>query len=106
MITDVDAIIVFLGDMPLVNMKTIERLIATFSPQEGAAMVYPLYQGERGNPVLIGRRFFEELGQLEGDQGARILLDRYPHLVKGVSVEDPGILLDIDDQETLQRLRQ
>lgn len=106
MITDVDAIIVFLGDMPLVNMKTIERLIATFSPQEGAAMVYPLYQGERGNPVLIGRRFFEELGQLEGDQGARILLDRYPHLVKGVSVDDPGILLDIDDQETLQRLRQ
>ena len=66
-------------------------------------MVYPVYEGKRGNPVLVGRRFFDELADLTGDQGARVLIDRYPHMIKEVLVNDRGTLIDIDDPLGLER---
>jgi molybdenum cofactor cytidylyltransferase len=43
--------------MPLVNKDTVVALMEAFDPTQGSAMVYPVYEGKRGNPVLIGRRF-------------------------------------------------
>ena len=100
---DVDAAVIFLGDMPLVNEHTVAALMEGFDPTEGSAMVYPVYEGKRGNPVLVGRRFFDELADLTGDQGARVLIDRYPHMIKEVPVNDRGTLIDIDDPLGLER---
>jgi len=100
---DIDAAVIFLGDMPLVNKDTVVALMEAFDPTEGSAMVYPVYEGKRGNPVLIGRRFFDELADLTGDEGARVLIDRYPHMIKEVPVNDRGTLIDIDDPLGLER---
>lgn len=100
---DIDAAVIFLGDMPLVNKGTVVALMEAFDPTEGSAMVYPVYEGKRGNPVLIGRRFFDELADLTGDEGARVLIDRYPHMIKEVPVNDRGTLIDIDDPLGLER---
>jgi molybdenum cofactor cytidylyltransferase len=50
--------------------------------------------GRRGNPVGFGRVHLAALLALEGDQGARRLLQTCP--VTEVPVEDPGIFRDID----------
>ena len=100
---DVDAAVIFLGDMPLVNEDTVAALMEAFDPTGGSAMLYPVCEGKRGNPVLIGRRFFDELAELTGDQGARVLIDRYPHMIKEVAVNDRGTLIDIDDPLGLER---
>ena len=102
-LSDVDAVIILLGDMPLVQRDTVVALMEAFDPTAGAAMVYPVYKGKRGNPVLIGKRFFDELADLSGDQGARVLIDRYPHMIKEVPVNDRGTLIDIDDPLGLER---
>ncbi len=102
-LSDVDAVIILLGDMPLVQRDTVVALMEAFDPTAGAAMVYPVYEGKRGNPVLIGKRFFDELADLSGDQGARVLIDRYPHMIKEVPVTDRGTLIDIDDPLGLER---
>lgn len=102
---EIDAIVVCLGDMPLVTTRTIEELIRHFDPAEGRALCFARYQGQRGNPVVVGRRFFTELSALSGDVGARVLLDRYPHLVSAVDVEDRGVVIDIDDRATYEHLR-
>jgi molybdenum cofactor cytidylyltransferase len=96
-----DGVVVCLGDMPQVDARLIDRLIAAFAPEQGALAVVPTIDGKRGNPVLWARRFFPELMAIEGDVGARNLIGRYGEAVVEVPVTGKGALTDIDTQEAL-----
>jgi molybdenum cofactor cytidylyltransferase len=100
----VDGVLVCLGDMPRVRAEHLDRLIAAFAPLEGRAICLPTYRGKRGNPALLGRQLFEELAALEGDRGARRLIDQHGELVAEVPVEDAGVLLDVDTPAALAEL--
>jgi molybdenum cofactor cytidylyltransferase len=100
-----DGAIVCLGDMPQVDAKLIDRLIAAFDPEKGALVVVPVMDGKRGNPVVWSRRFFSELGELGGDVGARHLIASYPEAVAEVPVAGRGALFDVDTPDALDELR-
>ncbi|MFL5143068.1 MAG: NTP transferase domain-containing protein, partial [Microvirga sp.] len=72
--TDIDGVLVCLGDMPRVGPETLNRLIAAYNPVEGRAICVPTVDGKRGNPVLWDKRFFAEMQDLAGDVGARHLI--------------------------------
>ena len=101
---DIDGVIVCLGDMPKVTTAHINRLIAAFDPVEGRAICVPTYAGKRGNPVLWGKRFFNEMREVAGDVGAKHLLGEYSELVCEVNIDDKGVLLDVDTPETLSAI--
>ena len=90
--------VVALADMPWIQPKTIEVLIASL--KEGANIVVPTYHGKRGNPVAFSDKHLVNLLQLGGDTGARQLLKE--HYVEEIVVDDPGICNDID---TLSELK-
>ncbi len=46
--------------------------------------------------MLWQRRFFDDLRRLEGDNGAKAVLDRNRDVALAVPVTDPGVCLDID----------
>lgn len=92
---DIDAVVVLLGDMPRITAAHVDRLIEAFDPAQPAIIV-PEHQGRRGNPVLWPRAFFAEMCALEGDQGARGLIERYPERVVRVAVDDEAIFIDVD----------
>jgi molybdenum cofactor cytidylyltransferase len=98
---DADGAIVLLGDMPQVDARLIDRLIAAFDPDRGALVVVPTFEGKRGNPVLWSRRFFPDLMAIEGDVGARHLIGRYGEAVVEVPVDGKAALTDIDTPEAL-----
>jgi molybdenum cofactor cytidylyltransferase len=102
---DVDAALVCLGDMPWIAPAHVDALIDAFQPVEGREICVPVYQGKRGNPVLFGARFFDEMSQLEGDVGARALLDAHAEVVFPVLVDQSGVLVDVDTVAALERLR-
>jgi molybdenum cofactor cytidylyltransferase len=104
--SDIEGVIVCLGDMPLIAGRDIDRLIAAFNPLEGRAIVVPVRRGKRGNPVLWSRQFFPEMMALAGDQGARKLLQAHADLVAEVEMENDAIFIDIDTPEALAELRQ
>ena len=81
----------------------IEHLIASYAPNQGHAICVPTHNGKRGNPVLVGRRFFAEVQDIAGDVGARSLIGSYPDLVIEVEMENDAILLDIDTPEALAK---
>lgn len=101
---DTAGVIVCLADMPKVSAAVIDRLIAAFDPVEGRAIVVPTRRGKRGNPVLFGRRFFEEMGLVSGDVGARHIIGEHDELVVEVEVEDESVLTDIDTPAALAAL--
>ena len=102
---DVEGAVVLLGDMPGVRATLIDRLIDAFDPAAGRAIIVPMRAGRRGNPVLWGRQFFAEMGNLAGDEGARSLFGHYPDLTFEVTVEDDAPFTDIDTEEALTAYR-
>jgi molybdenum cofactor cytidylyltransferase len=104
--SDLDGVIVCLGDMPLISGRHLERLIAAFNPLEGRAIVVPTRRGKRGNPVLWAKRFFAEMVELAGDVGAKHLIGEHAELVAEVEMDDDAVLVDIDTPEALNAFRE
>jgi len=102
---DIEGAVILLGDMPGINAGLIDRLIEAFDPVARRAIIVPFRDGKRGNPVLWARRFFAEMGNLAGDQGARSLFGHYPDLTFEVEAEDDAPLTDIDTEEALTAYR-
>jgi molybdenum cofactor cytidylyltransferase len=101
---EVEAVLVCLGDMPLVEPATLRRLIAAFDPTEGRAIIVPTCQGQRGNPVLWPRALFTALMALTGDTGGRQLLAAHAGLVAEVETVTDSVLRDFDTPESLAAL--
>ena len=99
-----DGAVIVLGDMPLVSPPIMRRLAAVFREHPEAKAVVPTMLGERGNPVLIGRALFGAVAALQGDVGARRLIDAAGAHVVEVPVDDPGIHRDIDTPDALAAL--
>jgi len=102
---DADGAIVCLGDMPQVDAKLIDRLLAAFDPEKGALVVVPTVDGKRGNPAVWSRRFFPELAALDGDTGARHLIASYPEAVTEVPLTGNAALVDVDTPDALVALK-
>jgi molybdenum cofactor cytidylyltransferase len=99
----IEGAVVMLGDMPLVQAATIDRLIEAFDPWADASICIPVHDGKRGNPVLLARDYFGEVMALEGDTGARTLLAAHNDQIVEVAVDDVGVLQDFDTAEDLRR---
>lgn len=88
------------GDMPLVRP---DSLLAVARALRERTIVYAQHQGRRGHPVGFAGELYTELALLQGDDGARRLLARYP--ADAVELDDPGVLLDVDTEADLRRAR-
>jgi molybdenum cofactor cytidylyltransferase len=101
---DIDGALVALGDMPRVRAAHLEALAGAFDPAAGRAICVPTWERRRGNPVLFARRFFPEMRLVEGDTGARALLEKHAAAVCHVPMPDRGVTLDVDTPEGLEAL--
>jgi len=100
----VGAVLICLGDMPLLEKSSLDRIVSAYDPAEGREIVLPVHDGQRGNPVLWGHRFFNDLRNLSGDAGARQIMHKYMEYVSEVSVASDAVLRDFDTPEALANL--
>ena len=100
-----DAILVCLGDMPLIDPRDINRMIAAFSPPDHRSIVVPVHERRFGNPVLWGAEHFAALMACEGDRGARGLLEKLKDEAVEVPIENQSVVLDADTPEALAVIR-
>lgn len=89
------------ADMPLVRPQTLQQVARALGEQP---VVYPQFKGQRGHPVGFSPELISELTQLQGDEGARRVVARYPS--GAVDVEDPGVLQDFDTEDDFRQAEQ
>jgi molybdenum cofactor cytidylyltransferase len=97
------AVVVLLGDQPLVTGRAVARLVEAWRAGAGP-VVTATYGGRPGNPKLFDRRLLPDLLGLAGDTGARDLVAAHPEWVHRVEVGDLASDADIDVEADLERV--
>ena len=100
-----DAVMLCLVDHPAVTPEVMTKLIARFEATR-ATVIVPTFQGERGHPVVIGKTLFVELQALLPSEGANTVIRKYRDTAELVEVNDRGILIDVDEPRTYERLEE
>jgi molybdenum cofactor cytidylyltransferase len=91
--------LIALADMPFISAHTMRAVAQALTA--GAAIAAPVYRGQRGHPVGFAQQFGAPLVELDGDQGARRLLESHPDRVTLIEVDDASVLRDIDTRDDL-----
>ncbi len=99
---DTRAVLVVLGDQPAISNRIIDWLIAAYQKTE-KGLVLPVYEKERGHPVIIDMKYKQEILDLNPDVGLRGTVYSHPDDVLEVRVNTPNILQDIDDAADYKR---
>jgi molybdenum cofactor cytidylyltransferase len=94
--------LLFLVDHPLVDSETIALLVRKVGADR---IVLPTFEGRRGHPVLFGSAILQEILGLSASQGANIVVHKDPDRIVEVSVNSPGILVDVDTPEDFLKLQ-
>jgi molybdenum cofactor cytidylyltransferase len=94
-------VLVFLGDMPRVPHAVLAPLGRALL--DGAPAAVPVFGGEPGHPAALSVGLFGELLKLEGDRGARGLLERLGPALVRIDAPDDGVLFDVDRRADLNQ---
>ena len=97
-----EAVIVGLGDEPAVDAHVCRELVRAWR-REKKAIVAARYNGVQDHPVLFDRAVFNELTSLEGDVGAKSVINRSVERVTFVDVSSPQPIY-VDEPGDLRRL--
>ncbi|MEA2643915.1 MAG: hypothetical protein QOG08_941 [Chloroflexota bacterium] len=112
---EIEAAAVLLGDQPMVGSRTVAALLRAWR-REGSRPAVAVSRkreteetstGPRSDPhwsppVVLAREMWDELNALEGDAGARQILDGHPELLD--TVPAPGRPDDIDTPEDYAKI--
>lgn len=81
--SDMEAALIMLGDQPLVGSRAVAALLRTWRREGSRPAVAMSADGKTRwtPPVVLSRELWPELEELDGDAGARPLLDAHPELL-------------------------
>lgn len=100
---NISSVVFLLVDLPGITPNIIDALIARHR-QTLAPLVWPEFEGRRGNPVLFDRNLFAELAAVSGDTGGKPVLMAHQDNAERVAVTDEAIVQDIDRLQDLENL--
>jgi molybdenum cofactor cytidylyltransferase len=100
--SDVSAVLLLTADQPLISVPLLAGMIETFV-SSGKDIVACSYAGTRGVPALFARTLFSELMTLNGDKGAKAVLQR--HAGEVATVAFPEGACDVDTDADYQQLQ-
>ena len=103
---DCDGILICLADMPFIKAPEINKLIHAYVKnriKEKRLIVVPVFQGQRGNPVLFSSEFRNDILEHKKESGCKGVIINNSKYVKEIEMDDDNMLLDVDTLEDYQR---
>ena len=95
------AVLISLCDQPFIPTAHLEKLIAAVSFPDATVAVSEYGDGASGVPAIFTRAHFDSLLQLDGDRGAKELIQRVKHVKVRLSREEEK---DVDTGADLESL--
>jgi molybdenum cofactor cytidylyltransferase len=101
-----DAIMICLGDQPLLEPADVNRIVAAFADAKkvNKSIVVPFFEGERGNPVILDASLRVAILGIVGDVGCKGVIKRYPEKVYPIEMENDHVVRDVDDVKAYEQL--
>ncbi len=99
--SDTRAAVIFLGDMPLIPEGLADQLLDAVAAGAPAARVRS--PSGPAHPVAFAAAAFPALLALEGDRGARSVIDGLGDAVTSFESDAPGVVFDVDLPRDLER---
>ena len=97
-----DSFFISLGDMPSISYDTYDQLIKCKTNQK---IIVPMFNGQKGNPVLFPKSFEKEILSIHGDYGAKKILENNEKKILSLEINDPGTIKDFDLVEDFDGLK-
>ena len=85
-----------LGDMPNISKQIYNSLIKS---RNNNKIIIPTYKGQRGNPILFDKSMKEVIINVEGDVGAKKIINMYDKKIFTFETNDQSIIQDFNTQE-------
>ncbi|MAZ82443.1 MAG: 4-diphosphocytidyl-2C-methyl-D-erythritol kinase [Rhizobiales bacterium] len=98
---ELSGIMILLGDMPKLEAAHIDLLLGAFEENDGEAIIRAADGDHRGNPVILPARLVPEIMKLEGDVGARALIEQSSLPVIDIDI-GPAARIDVDTPEAVR----
>ncbi len=92
--------VIVLADMPYIPESIIRSIVTGLG--QGADIIAPVYQQQRGHPVGFSARHMRALTLLHDDRGAQGIIQLNSHSVELIKTTDRGVIDDIDTKESIQ----
>mgnify|MGYP001257439740 CR=1 FL=1 len=102
-----DGLLICLADMPYINTSEINKLIHAFVQnriKEKKLIVVPVFQGQRGNPVLFSIEFRNDILDHKKESGCKGVIKNHSESVMEIPMDNDNILIDVDNLEDFQRV--
>lgn len=90
-----DFILFFLADMPAIQIRTV-RSVLELMVKNPDRIIRPVYLSQPGFPVGLPKSLFQEIVQLEGDCGAKPVIEKHKDQLILYRTNDYGSIFDID----------
>ena len=91
---DASGWLITLADMPYVKTETLSLLANKL--KEGADIIAPVFDQQRGHPVGFNSSFKKELMDLNKDVGARYIIEKHQQQLELLLTNDKGVIWDVD----------
>lgn len=98
------AALMVLGDQPAIQTRVVNRIVLAHAEGQHELIV-PSHNMRRGHPVLIGRRYWNEILSLAQGATPRAFFDRFADDIHYVEIDNDSILRDIDTPQDYDRDR-
>lgn len=96
-------VLLVLGDMPDVDSDDLSLLLAAFERAPDHIHRAATATGKAGHPVALPREMFPEIMQLEGDAGARSVLQRHAARICTLPLPGDRAITDLDTPQDWAR---
>jgi molybdenum cofactor cytidylyltransferase len=88
-----EAFFICLGDMPMVNHDIYNQIMGSKNNKE---IIVPTYKGQQANPVLFSNSMKDKIINIQGDIGAKKILELNKNKIFNLEINDQSITKDFN----------
>ncbi|MEY3871837.1 MAG: hypothetical protein RLZZ296_832 [Pseudomonadota bacterium] len=101
-----DAVLMALADQPLINAQDVRQLLDAFEQRpEGTNLLFPLVQGQPGNPVIFTAAVRCEMLACPPEVGCKQWRQQHAQQVHAYDCSNPHFVQDVDTPEDIDKFR-